>query len=250
MSDSAKRLDEWAEKRGVPPVPDSICPCGVVEPTCSGTYVGPAYDASGVRILFVGLDQGQGVKWSPLQTLRWYREDRKPWNLHYIGCIRVAAEILNLGCESECQKRCSVLPEKECALCQFAQGNAVRCVEAHKKSMESRSQERIRQCLPLLFEQIEILRPTVIVLQGRNRSGHIHEDFKKELRDGAWGSLEMAEGEIVGRVAWHRFGTFTGRTVIAFFRHPSALGHHSFAKNWSSETVPAIQGIRQLLALK
>lgn len=247
MDDSANKLDEWANKRGIPPSPNSNCPCGVVEPASSGTYVGPAYDASRVRILFVGLDQGLGVNWNPLETLRQYRDDRKSWNLHYIGCVRVAAEIVNSECRVKCQKKCSTFSEGECALCQFAQGNAVRCVEAQKKSMRFHSEKRIHKCLPLLFEQIGILRPDVIVLQGRNKSGHIHEDFKKELREGAWGLLEITEAEVVGRVTWHRFGIFTGPTVIAFLLHPSARGRHSFIKNWSSETVPAIQRIRSLL---
>jgi len=109
-----------------------------------------------------------------------YRTAQHRWNLHYVGCVRVTAEILELGCKSDCQKKCSAKPEKDCALCYFAQGNAVRCVEAHRNRQTFESHARIRACFPYMFEQLGLLK-NVIVLQGRDQSsGNIHEDFKKK----------------------------------------------------------------------
>jgi uracil-DNA glycosylase len=119
----------------------------------------------------------------------------------------------------------------------------VRCVETHMKHMRFVGHARIHQCFPFLFEQLEILRPKVIVLQGRG----IHGDFKKELTDGGWGTLEMTENEILGKITWHRYGEYRGPVIVAFFLHPSALGRHMFTKEWDSENLPAIQVMQSLL---
>src|SRR5713226_8501707 len=106
--DLTQRLDDWAATRRIPPARDSNCQCGVTNPVCSATYVGPSYSTSKVRILFVGLDHGKDTEsYDARDSRKWFLEtyrgpSRKGWrfggNKHLFGCVQVAAEILNLDC--------------------------------------------------------------------------------------------------------------------------------------------------------
>jgi len=210
-----------------------------------------------VRILFVGLDHGKDTEsYDARDSRKWFLEtyrgpSRKGWrfggNKHLFGCVQVAAEILNLDCRSRCEEMCDMMPERECVLCNFAKGNAVRCVESSGEYMKFQSENRVSRCLPFLFEQLELLLPGVIVLQGRTKAGHIQEDFKQVLNEGNWGHLEMTESKIVGSITWRRFGSDRGPVAIAFFVHPSARGLHSFKIKWETEILPATKRIRSIL---
>jgi hypothetical protein len=230
----------------------------VAVPFCSATYVGPSYATSRHRILFVGKDQGldnrsYDAKASRDWILKTYRENGDRWsrgrNRYTVGCIRVAAEILDLAYKLDCLKKCSLKPEKDCVLCNYAKGNAVRCVECDKKSMACESDLRVEKCFRYIFKQLPILRPEVLILQGRNKgTGHIHEDFKNELERGDWGSLDMLNDGIVGTITWRGLDAYDGPAVVAFLQHPSA--HYPFEKTWRAEVLPAIERIRSLLANK
>jgi len=207
------------------------------------TYLGSSY-GKGTRILFVGLDHGNDYRTADANDRRrgivhWYQEKRHGWNPHYRGCIAVAVGILELKCSVDCRHRCCLKPDEDCALCQFAQANAVRCTGADGGMTFSRH-DRIRDCLPLVFREIEVLRPRVIILQGRNRgSGHIHRDFQAEARKrGRW---EETSNEYVGNIIWN--GTGQAALVVSL-RHPARAW---LERNWETEIIPAMQTVRQLL---
>jgi hypothetical protein len=256
--DLTDRLDEWARLLQLPPSDGGICRCDVTDATCCATYVGPAYDATPVPILFVGLDAGQSwkgrLRFLPAKIvqhgiLEGYAHGERTWNPHYQGCVRVTAEILQLACKSSCLKKCMGNESTNCALNCFGQANAVRCVSVNSKGMTFGSHNRVQKCLPFLFQQIGILRPKVIVLQGRNEgTGLIHESFKRELSEGKWGRLKSKEVNYVQLIEWQKFGGFMGPTILASLRHPSARGRRSLLKSWDSHFVPAVETIRNLLS--
>jgi hypothetical protein len=253
----SEKLDEWAKLEQLPPSDGADCRCGVTKPTCCATYVGPMYSAASVPILFVGLDGGQpwdaehhffDAKTVQDSILRGYTHEKRGWNPHYKGCVRVAAEILGLACKSDCPQRCAGNEGTTCALNCFAQGNAVRCVRLDSKGMTFESQARVQKCLPFLFQQFGILKPKVIVLQGRNvGNGLIHDSFKRELQEGKWGKLLGEESNCVQLIEWHRYSEFSGPTILASLRHPAARGRQSLLKSWRSHFAPAIEVIREFL---
>lgn len=232
----ALQLDQWAEAHKVPPAEGAKCPCGLEKYVCSATCVGTAYTSSKVRILFVGKDHGWDcMSRDARQSQEWFEaEYREPknrlWtsdhNRHLRRCVSMAAEILGSGCHSECDKKCGLKPRTDCVLCLFAKGNVVRCVEKEKRAMPCTSGPRIRACIRYLFRQLRILKPDVIIVQGRNKgSGHIHMDFRNELAN--WGRLNIDDGEVTGTAIWKKFDGWNGSTQIAFFVHPSARGRSS-----------------------
>jgi uracil-DNA glycosylase len=209
------------------------------------TYIGPRYGKS-TRVLIIGLDHGQDYTENASdrqkQILHYRQVESIPMGLnqHYRGCVLVAAETLGFRCATECARRCSFKAEEECALLHFAQGNAVKCT-AGGEGMTFRRQERIRECFPLMLGEIQILRPHVIVLQGRNQgTGHIHEDFKKLAE--TCGTWEMTDNELLRVVRW---GDWSFSSIVASFRHPSR-GYQS--RDWEPIIRPAIARARELLA--
>src|SRR5439155_1113279 len=146
-----------------------------------------------------------------------FRQEQHEWNPHYQGCVWVGSKLFRTNCVQDCRERCARKPEAECALLHFAQGNAVKCTGGATNRNFARA-ERIRDCLPLIFSEIEILRPQVIVLQGRNRgTGHIHREFREEAsRRGEW--IET-ESEHVSVISWGGGQPYS--EVVASFRHPS-----------------------------
>jgi len=224
-------------------------------------YVGPQYGQK-ARILFVGLDSGtsDGIP-EPLAAKEWqravftegYRKQQGAngnwaWNAHYRGCVKTASAILRMTCESECGTRCILKPTSECALSYFAQTNAVKCAPP-KVGMSFIAEHRIATCMAAnLFTEVDVLRPDVVVLQGRNHnSGHIHEDFQRELIAGKWGELAIELDSLVGIITWSR-GEMAGlKTVLATFIHPSAKGKSSFKYTWLSEVLPSVPRIHGLL---
>jgi hypothetical protein len=244
---------------------DSIRPsscCSDLSEHCyCPAYVGPLYGTK-TRILFVGLDSGTSLEegfpktyqakgWS--DSVLGYRQQgekrTRTWNPHYRGCVRTADAILKMDCEPACEYACRAKPLSACVLPYFSQTNAVKCV-APKKGMAFYAHNRIVECMGRnLFAEIEVLQPEVIVLQAKNRgSGHIHEDFIRELERAKWGCLSVDEENLVGTIAWTR-GQLTGRkTVVAFFSHPSALGKKHFKYTWGQEILPSIPKIHALLA--
>lgn len=244
---------------------DSIRPsscCSDLAPACyRPAYVGPHYGEK-TKILFVGLDSGtsDGIpkvltakEWQSTVFSDGYRNQGETnkvqsWNLHYRGSAKTASAILKMACASECDGACSVKPSLECVLSHFAQTNAVKCAPP-KRGMAFIANRRIATCMAKnLFSEIELLKPDVIILQGRNRnSGHIHEDFQRELAAGHWGTLAIDDENLVGVITWC-FGAMEGRkTVLAMFSHPSARGKSNFKRTWVREILPSIPKIHTLL---
>jgi hypothetical protein len=243
---------------------DSIRPtscCSGLPPACyCPAYVGPHYGDK-TKILFIALDAGtsDGVE-NPMTAKEWqssifiggYREKQlgksNPWNAHYRGCIKTASAILKIPCESECDVACRIKAPSECALAYFAQTNVVKCVPP-KKGMRFEAEDRIARCMPLhVFREIEPLQPDVIILQGRNRgTGHIQEDFQREIVTGQWGTLAMDDGDLVGTITWTRGLMAERKTVLASFAHPSARGKSNLKNSWTQQVVPSIPKIHALL---
>lgn len=209
------------------------------------TYVGPGYAEAKVKILFIGLDAGADSRSYDLfqrqaGILDWYKTNN--WNQHYRGCVWVASYILGSLCLPQCTSRCSsrCVPEhgRECVLRLFAHGNAVKCVPMSSKSMDFNNRPRISGCLPLMFEEIQVLRPKVIVLQGRN---DLHEPFFNGLI-ASGGERERTKRDIVSFVRWPNG---LGRTIMVSLNHPA---HGHLQKDWELDIVPSLDEARRLLS--
>lgn len=252
-SELADVIDLIAVRENVPPAANARCQCGLGTNFRSvACYVGPEYAQAVRRIMFVGLDSGQGW-WKRLANAREvqselvakFRDGGVRWNPHYAGCVRVAASVLGLGCGSTCKEKCRKKTSSECALLCFSQANAVRCVHSNERNSDCRSQERVKNCLPFLFKEIGVLKPDVIVLQGRNkRSGHLQVSFRNEIERGLWGQFEGQEHAHVQTIRWFKYDGWTGPTQLASLYHPSARGRFAFDKIWRSHFGPAITRIR------
>ncbi len=251
-------LEHWTLRNALPPAPNTVCRCGLESKLRSvAAYVGPHYDTRFPRILFVGLDSGRG--WGePLvnvhsvqeERVKDCREEQQAWNPHYKGCVRTAAAILGLDCERDCKQNCAKKESLECAFLRLSQANAVRCVGVDEKDSDCRSQNRVAKCLPYLFSEICILRPDVIVLQGRNqRTGHLHKSFRQELGRGEWGELQGEELDLVQEIRWLKCDAWQGPTWLASLRHPSSLGRLRLEAIWESHYRPAVERIRKHLGL-
>lgn len=207
--------------------------------------------------MFVGLDSGTYISrwagkrataatWSELVFSDRRGENPEKFNAHFSGCVRATAILLTLSCEAQCKKQCSNKSLETCALANFAQTNAVKCVERKDKS-EFRARHRIQQCIKQnLFGEIEVLKPGIVVLQGRNKQGHIHGDFFREIEAQKCGRLKLPhEHENVEVVDWD-LPKWTGRSVVACLMHPSARGLALTQQSRDKEREILLQVLRAL----
>jgi hypothetical protein len=208
---------------------------------CYATYVGPGYAAAPVKILFIGLDTGaDSQSYDLLQRragiLDWYKTNN--WNQHYSGCIKVAGYILDSECLQRCASRCTPQEAQECVLHLFGQGNAVKCVPVGAAGMDFNNRPRISGCLPLMFEEIQVLRPQVVVLQGRN---DLHEPFFTGLSESG-GKRERTKRDFISVVTWPNG---VERSIVVSLNHPS---HGHLQKDWEPDIIPALDEARRLLS--
>jgi hypothetical protein len=101
--------------------------------------------------------------------------------------------------------------------------------------MRFKGYKRIPACLPLMFEELTVLRPDVIVLQGRSNL--------------YWPLCNLASERSVQRkttancyvdiMVWP-----TWQSVVVSLNHP-AMGH--LKKNWEAQIVPALEEARKHL---
>jgi len=213
------------------------------------TYVGPLYCAAKDKILFIGLDHGKGdcvgLQARQKEMIEWPRRPGKEgkWNPHYRGCVKVASYLLDSACLNDCTSRCALrassspshTTEAGCVFLQFAQGNAVKCVPPNSPTMRFKGYKRIFACLPLMLEELTVLRPDVIVLQGRSNL--------------YWPLCNLASERGVQRkttanccvdiMVWPAW-----QSVIVSLNHPS-MGH--LKKDWDREIVPALDEARKQL---
>jgi hypothetical protein len=179
------------------------------------------------------------------EMIEWPRRPGKEgkWNPHYRGCVKVASYLLDSACLNDCTSRCALrtssspshTTEADCVFLQFAQGNAVKCVPSDLSDMSFRGRKRIPACLPLMFEELTVLRPDVIVLQGRN-------DLSQPLRELAnQGGVEWktTPNSHVGIMVWP-----TWQSVIVSLNHP-ARGW--LKRDWDRDIVPALDEARRHL---
>lgn len=208
--------------------PQSCCSGLSLDDCYTPVYVGPSYPGSKKKILIVSLQSKTSVShWVPEPTTKrwserlfeeWHGSKPEPRNRHIPGCIWQSAILPQLDCETLCGSCCSGKEPEVCALANFAQTNAVKCVQA-KENPEFKDKHLIQRCMKQnLFREIEVLKPDAILLQGHDN----HRGFLKEIKEQEYGHLEM-RSDNVAAVKWN-FPRWTGRSVVAFLKHPSALG--------------------------
>lgn len=208
-------------------------------------YVGPRYwkpvEDLEVRLAIVGIDHGYGA-WGYRDRrsliLRGYQKERHPFNPHYRGVVKTAAAVFGRHTEcAECAKtsRCQHQQRSNtlCVLEMFAQPNLVKCANA--SDMRSRSTPVMKtNCSRLLAEELEILRPTLLVFHDSKAEGF----FKPALTARGWRHERVAEDRtgVLHEIAGPAF-----RTTVAYLPHP-ARGH--LDRKWASMVEPALASLR------
>jgi hypothetical protein len=218
------------------------------------TYIGPLYFTAKHKVLFVGLDHGMktrnvdvDLRQRHKDMIEWPSDPGRDgkWNPHYQGCIKVAGYLLDSACLNDCTSRCALravpsspshASEANCVFLQFSQGNAVKCVPAGSQTMSFNANKRIPACLPLMFEELTVLRPDVIVLQGRR---HLSKPLRKLVASKDGVEWKTTENGYVGIMVWQ-----TWQSVVVALNHP-ARGW--LARNWDGEIVPALDEARKHL---
>jgi hypothetical protein len=189
-------------------------------PQFCSAYVGSFYGrGSGPRVLFVGYDCGRDPDPTPVDRrntiLTAYREKATEWNQHYKGLICVAGALTGSHCSELCGQKCALAPEEDCVLCRVAQTNAVKCVPENSSSMDFQGRKYIKACIPLLFSEIEILRPDVIVVHGAD----LWHPF--ELQSKRLGNFEFGPDHRIGVLRLQRNAGETTNCTVGFLRHPA-----------------------------
>jgi len=189
-------LDAFYRKRGIHSM-DFQCRC---RSACASTttrpfteaksaFVGSHYDDGKCRLLFLGLDPGEGEQSWPAKEQRTPEAIRKKiegdapraGDVHWWGTLRFAARILS-SFDSEICKLYELGPEdcrswradflnpnrekfRTIVTPSFAHANAVRC-SVNAKSRRKANKILYANCRKYLCGEIEALRPDVIVTQG------------------------------------------------------------------------------------
>ena len=239
--------------------PFGACPehhCANGDHHCQ-SYVGPMF-GSRERLLIVGLDHGKpGKEGSPCLSLARRREqilsyqnadkynlaDRN-WNSHYRGCVKVASLIFGMDCETKCDKRCSLNPDpNQCVLTHFVQANVVKSVPRTAENMKFIQTHKITPSMPELLEEILVIKPSIVVLQGVKIR---HPFFEAVKLSGRHECSTVGPQLPLHVVKWNRNGgadeSFTSH--IASLHHPSR-GH--LEKQLADVIVPTVRLIRKRL---
>ena len=184
------------------------------------SYIGPRFGER-ERLLFVGLDHARPDDPNVCLDLQARREqilDRRKsgdkWNGHYKGCIWTASRLFGLDCHSRCKAACQNQPESECALLHFCQANVVKSVPRINANMRFTQRGIIKKSIPELIQEIEQIRPTVIVLQGVPLEQPVWEEIVSKH-----GGNQVTAGQPIGFVQWRFENPF--ESMVAFFTHPS-----------------------------
>jgi len=214
------------------------------------TYIGPQFGIDGKpTIYFLGLDGGKDDGHVKPNVEEWrravlanYRDEQNGWNPHYRACIKIAADLLGMSCETLCQHKCAGHPHDLCALSQFAQGNAVRCVKAENPTMEFSQHHLIPSCLLLGIEEIADIQPDVIILQSRNC-----------LEDKFYELLGPSFGTFAKETYTEHSGVFNWKnqklSIVVSTHHPSyaVRGFGSFEAYMEQHVKPRLQTVRRWL---
>lgn len=233
--DFASDFERWAGDSTLPPRTPRQCCKLLASPSFCATYVGAHYGTRSPRIMFAGKDHGNADGSAPTPAARregvvgYYRAGEsaaaRPWNPHYRGTISLTAQLLTLPCAPACAKRCAKENPENCALYQFAQANAVKCVELSKTSRRFQGQNVVAGCLPFVFDEIRVLEPHVLVLQSSET--HFVWHFRNELSNHGR-LIPLPDSEAVARCEWNQGGT----TVIWFNRHPAYMPLARYLSQW------------------
>ena len=224
-------------------------------------YVGPEFGHGG-RILFVGLDHGMPERNdAPCLTLelrrgqilgyrdqRKYPDHKRNWNPHYQGCVIQAGRLLTLPCETQCTARCELRDSSECALLHFVQTNAIKSVPRNNQGMNFDQRNTIEDWMPELIEEIKVIKPSAVVLHGKDLHGVSSE---ATLEDGItnWfvgrlldaGHICDRHGPHLWKIQWNLPDAREPfKSYLACFYHPS-MGHHH--RQWQPVIIPAFDEI-------
>jgi hypothetical protein len=142
-----------------------------------------------IRVVIVGIDHEHGHHdyQERRDEILGYQRGQPNFNQHYRGVVKTAAAILGsaTGC-MECAKanRCLHLSRnigQPCVLEMFSQPNLLRCANGQNATSKATPEMR-RNCARLLVEELEILKPTLIVFHGAK----LHKPFQKALSSRGW----------------------------------------------------------------
>lgn len=197
------------------------------------TYVGPLFQESGRKIVFIGLDAGDSSnpEENPAEVqvrrVTYYRVNGTEWNWHYKATVAMVADLLGLsGCAGQCQQRCARLQDSGCALLQFAQGNAVKCVKDEHPSRQFDQQDMIPHCLPQMFEELSRIQPEVIVLQGQSMEDEFY-DLMRANGTHTSERLSKQEQTYAGIMTWRSTGS---KSIVVTMHAPRTFMYHG---NWA-----------------
>jgi hypothetical protein len=202
-------------------------------------YVGPRFGER-ERLMFIGLDHGKDSgSCIDLRERQKHVLSHWRWNAHYWGCVRTAALLFGLDCTHRCKKACAenanntLRGGQDCAVLHFIQANSVKGVPKGKETMSWEQAHKIPEDMPLLLDEIRLIRPKVIIVHGKDN----HEPLKRTFA----GNLHMTPDKPFGTLKWGGPDSFS--TYIAFFRHPS---RGWLNKDWNSIIEPTISKIKAL----
>jgi hypothetical protein len=213
------------------------------------SYVGPKYqhpvEGHDIRLVIIGLDHGAGPDGPYSEDFATRREailsipSRGPFNPQYRGVVKTAAAIFGQATRCmECaeQNRCqrASTPDRPCVLEMFAQPNLVKCANGANMTSGS-TPTMMSNCVTLLVEELEILRPTVVVTHGVGVRPHL----ELAVTSRGW-KHKPVPGDDTGTL-FEILGS--GLTAhVCYLAHPSR-GH--LARQWSTIVEPALAHLRR-----
>jgi hypothetical protein len=237
--------------------PENSCSNKMSEDHHCQSYVGPMFGCR-ERVLIVGLDQGKpDTEEAPclnlerrrqqilsFQDAEKYSDTERNWNGHYRGSVRVASLILGMECVTRCHNRCFRDPNPQhCALTHFVQANVVKSVPRINVDMTFKQSAKIVPSMQALLDEILVIQPSVVVLQGVK----IHGPFISATRvSGRHRLSKVCDDLPLHFVKWnHGGGTDESfHSYVACFHHPSR-GH--LEKQWDDVIVPTVRLLSSLL---
>jgi hypothetical protein len=210
------------------------------------SYVGPRYEhpveGHDIRLVLVGMDHGSDAQgpysedFASRQRAILSIPKRGSFNPHYQGVVRTAAAIFGsaTACatcaeQNQCQRRTE--PDRRCVLDMIAQPNLVKC--ANGSDMRSASTPTMMtNCVGLLLEELEILKPTLLVFHGVGA----RKPFESVVTSNGWTNTEVHKN-------LHEIVSAHLRTHVLYLPHP-ARGH--LARQWTTVVEPALSLLRRM----
>ncbi len=209
------------------------------------TFIGPLFDQSPRKMLFIGLDSGRegngcidALEWQK-RVMEVHHDEGQKWNWHYKASIFLEAGVLGLNqCKYECREACSGRDLSLCALAHMAQGNAVKCVAAGNITMDFQPNQRglIPSCLPMTFEEAALIKPDVIVTQGSGVEDRLYDLMRQRgTVNSDW--LTTEEAMRAGTMSWSNNDK---KTLLITSKAPAAFRYEGSWNKFIEEHIEPI----------